>query len=80
MGKCKSLWATFWEYNNSAGQRILLYYNVRWQSNLGSAWQTFPNEVKYFHDSMDPWDTQTDGYLISIGFKGIDNAPLACNS
>ena len=61
----------FWEYNNTEGQRILLYYNVRWQSNLDIAWQTFPSEVKYYHDSMDPWDTQGEGYLISIGFKGI---------
>jgi hypothetical protein len=66
----------FWEYNNSVGQRVLLYYNVRWQSNLNAAWQSFPSEVKYFHDSMDPWDTEGEGYLISIGFKGIDNGEV----
>lgn len=63
----------FWEYNNSAGQRILLYYYVRWQSNLDIGWQTLPSEVNYYHDSMDPWDTQGGGYPISIAFKGNDN-------
>jgi len=47
----------FWEYNNSACQRVLLYYNVRWQDNLNTAWQTFPSGVKYYQDTMDPWYT-----------------------
>jgi hypothetical protein len=66
----------FWEYDNAAGQPVLLYYGVRWQSNLDTDWQTFPNEVKYYHDSMDPWDTEGEGYGISIGFKGIDGVGM----
>jgi len=66
----------FWEYNNAAGQRVLLYYHVRWQSNLDTAWQSFPSEVKYYHDSMDPWDTEGEGCIISIGFKGIEGVGM----
>ncbi len=66
----------FWEYNNSEGYRVLLYYNVRWQSNLDNSWQSFPSEEKYFHDSMDPWDTYGEGYVISIGFKEIKGGSM----
>jgi hypothetical protein len=66
----------FWEYNNSEGYRVLLYYNVRWNSNLDNAWQSLPSDQKYFHDSMDPWDTYSEGYLIPIGFRGIKGAGL----
>jgi len=61
----------FWQYNNSAGQLIQLYYDVRWRSNLDASWQTFPSEIDYYRDAMDPWDTQAIGVLITLGFKGI---------
>lgn len=67
----------FWQYNNSAGQLIKLFYGVRWKSNLDASWQTFPSEFDYYRDAMDPWDTQGIGALISIGFIGIDNGAVA---
>jgi len=71
----------FQKYNNSAGQTISIYYNVRWKGNHDSSWQSFnySNGMAYYGDSYggDAWGTQSTGVLIPIGFKGFDNGAVA---
>jgi hypothetical protein len=71
----------FVRYNNSAGQAISLYYNVRWESNNDSSWQSFnySDGMQYYQDTYgdEAWGTQSTGVLIPIGFEGIDNGAVA---
>ena len=64
----------FTRYNNSAGQLISLYYDVRWKGDHDSFWQTFPYEdgMQYYRDAAEPWTPQAVGVYFSIGFKGIE--------
>ena len=71
----------FQKYNNSAGQTISLYYNVRWEGNHDSSWQSFnySGGMQYYQDAYgdEAWGTQSTGVLIPVGFKGIDNGAVA---
>jgi hypothetical protein len=60
----------FLRYNNSDGQLISLFYNVRWKENHDTSWQYIPQDIHY-EDAAEPWASQAIGRLISIGFKGI---------
>jgi hypothetical protein len=62
----------FIRYNNSVGQLISLYYDVRWKDNNDSIWQSLPPPYEYYSDAADPWDPQAIGCYISIGFQGIE--------
>jgi len=59
----------FVRYTNSAGQPIYLSYNVRWEYNNDSSWQTIPQGI-HFADAGDP---QSIGCLITLGFYGISS-------
>jgi hypothetical protein len=61
----------FIRYNNSAGQLISLYYNVRWKGNHDTAWQSLPEF--HYEDTGTFVDSPSIGRLISIGFKGIES-------
>ena len=60
----------FVHYNNSAGQLISLYYDVRWKGTHDSSWQSIPTTDPYRYDE-DPGDPQSIGGTISIGFNGF---------
>jgi hypothetical protein len=62
----------FLRYNNSEGQLISLFYNVRWMGDHDTTWHYIPQDIHY-GDAAEPWDTQAIGLLISLGFKGIPN-------
>jgi hypothetical protein len=62
----------FVRYNNSAGQLISLYYEVRWKGNHDTSWQTVPQSI-HFEDAADSLASQAIGCLISIGFKGVNS-------
>ena len=63
---------SFVRYNNSAGQLISLYYEVRWKGNHDMSWQTVPPSI-HFEDAADSLASQAIGCLISIGFKGVNS-------
>jgi hypothetical protein len=66
----------FLRYNNSDGQLISLFYNVRWKGDHDMSWQYIPQNIHY-RDAAEPWDTQAIGCLISLGFKGVPKGPVS---
>jgi hypothetical protein len=63
----------FIRYNNSDGQLISLFYNVRWKGTHDTTWQSIPQDRYYrlYEDAGNLVDSQSTGVYISIGFKGI---------
>lgn len=59
----------FLRYNNSAGQLISLFYNVRFKGNHDTSWESIPH-LRY-EDAGTFVDSSSIGLLINIGFKGI---------